>query len=224
MKRKLWVLASQFVAAALLVPALAHADVILVPPPGPRHERVPPPRHGQAWHPGYWRWDHGGYAWAPGVWVPVEAVPGAYRVPVAPPPPPPPPRVERLSADALFPFDRGGIADLRPEGRADLAQIAARLRANPFGHVEVRGYTDRLGTDAYNLDLSQRRADAVKAVLIEQGVPADKIRAEGLGSQDPIVQCQGSGGDALIRCLQPNRRVDIVTYVRDEPRWQAQHP
>jgi OmpA-OmpF porin, OOP family len=79
--------------------------------------------------------------------------------------------------------------------------------------VEVRGYTDRLGGDAYNINLSQRRAEAVKAVLVEQGVPAEKIRAVGLGSQDPIVQCSDPDRGALIRCLQPNRRVEIVTYV-----------
>lgn len=198
---------------ALLAPVAASAQVYVVPPPGPRYERIPPPRHGWAWHPGYWRWWRGAYVWSPGVWVPVVAAPGAYPVVVAPPPPPP--RVERLSADALFPFDRGSVSDIRPRGIADIAQIAAQLRAQLFGHVEVRGYTDRLGTDAYNINLSQRRADAVKAVLIQQGVPAAKIRAEGLGSQDPIVQCSDPNRDALIRCLQPNRRVEIVTYLRD---------
>ncbi|MBM7128779.1 OmpA family protein [Dyella mobilis] len=176
------------------------------------------PRHDWAWHPGYWRWAGGVYVWSPGVWVAAPMVPAGYPVVVAappPPPPPPPPRVERLSADALFAFDRGNIGDIRPRGLADIAQIAARLRSQPFGHVEVRGYTDRLGSDAYNIGLSQRRADAVKAILVQQGVPAEKIRAEGLGSRDPIVQCPDTNRDALIRCLQPNRRVEIVTYLRD---------
>lgn len=222
MKRKLLVLASRLVCAALLIPAVAQAQVILVPQPAPRYEVVPPPRHAHQWRPGYWRWEHGGYAWAPGVWVPVEVAPGGYAVPVAPPPPAPPPSpsVERLSADALFPFDRGSVSDIRPAGLADIAQIAAHLRAHPFARVEVRGYTDRLGTDGYNVDLSQRRASAVKAVLIQQGVPAAKIRAEGLGSQDPVVQCSNANHDALVHCLQPNRRVDIVTYVRSEPGWR----
>lgn len=221
MKRKLLVLASRLVCAALLIPAVAQAQVILVPQPAPRYEVVPPPRHAHQWRPGYWRWEHGGYAWAPGVWVPVEVAPGGYAVPVAPPPAPPPsPSVERLSADALFPFDRGSVSDIRPAGLADIAQIAAHLRAHPFARVEVRGYTDRLGTDGYNVDLSQRRASAVKAVLIQQGVPAAKIRAEGLGSQDPVVQCSNANHDALVHCLQPNRRVDIVTYVRSEPGWR----
>lgn len=206
----------QAITAMLLAATSASAlsQVMLVPPPRPRHEMIPPPRPGHAWHRGYWRWAHGGYVWAPGYWV----VPpyGEYTVIPAPAPP----RVERLSADALFAFDRGDVSDISASGRADLAEIAARLRSNHFSHVEVRGYTDRLGADSYNLDLSQRRANAVKAVLVAQGVPAEKIRAVGLGKQDPVVQCPGLGGPALIQCLRPNRRVEIVTYVSDDPRWR----
>jgi OmpA-OmpF porin, OOP family len=207
------------VAAAALAAAApaAFAQVVLVPVPGPVHEHVPPPRPGHMWHHGYWQWEHGRYVWISGVWVAQPTVAyGVYPAAVQPAPePPPPPRVERLSADALFPFDRGDVNDIRPAGLADLAQIAARLRASPFGHVEVRGYTDRLGSDAYNLDLSRRRAEAVKAVLIQQGVPPQKIRADGLGSQDPVTQCGNMDNADLVRCLQPDRRVEIVTYVRD---------
>jgi OmpA-OmpF porin, OOP family len=218
MKRRTVAFLAALMSAAVLAPIAASAQVYVVPPPGPRYERIPPPRRGMMWHPGYWRWGGAAYVWSPGVWV---VQPGPYYQQVIvttapPPPPPPPPRVERLSADALFPFDRGSVSDIRPQGIADIAQIAARLRAQPFGHVEVHGYTDRLGSDAYNMDLSQRRADAVKEVLIQQGVPPQKIRAQGYGPQDPIVQCSGPYGDALIRCLQPNRRVEIVTYLRDQ--------
>jgi OmpA-OmpF porin, OOP family len=217
MKRWLVAFLIPLMSATVLIPVVADAQVYVVPPPAPRYERIPVPRRGMAWHPGYWRWVGGAYVWSPGVWVQVLPAPGAYQVvvPPPPPPPPPPPRVMRLSADALFPFDRGSVGDIRQRGLADIAQIAAQLRAQPFGHVEVRGYTDRLGGDAYNINLSQRRADAVKAVLIQQGVPAEKIRAAGMGSQDPIAQCSNPDRDALIHCLQPNRRVEIVTYIRD---------
>jgi OOP family OmpA-OmpF porin len=213
------VLRTILTAAALIAAApAAFAQVVLVPTPGPVYEQVPPPRPGHMWHHGYWAWAHGRYVWVPGDWVvqgPV--VYGAYPAqeqPAPEPAPEAPPRVERLSADALFPFDRGDINDIRPAGLSDLAQIAARLRASPFGHVEVRGYTDRLGSDGYNLDLSRRRAEAVKAMLVQQGVPAEKIRAEGLGSQDPVTQCGSMDNADLVRCLQPDRRVEIVTYVR----------
>jgi OmpA-OmpF porin, OOP family len=213
------------VAAAALVAAVpaAFAQVVLVPTPGPVYERVPAPRPGHMWHQGYWAWAHGRYVWVQGEWVVQRPVVyGAYAAPApaevqvqsAAEPPSPPPRVERLSADALFPFDRGDVNDIRPAGMSDLAQIAARLRASPFGHVEVRGYTDRLGSDSYNLELSRRRAEAVKAVLVQQGVPAEKIRADGLGSQDSVTQCGNMDNTSLVHCLQPDRRVEIVTYVR----------
>lgn len=173
-----------FVTAATLIataPA-AFARITLVPAPGPVHEHVhehvPSPRSGYMWRQGYWAWAHGRYVWVPGDWTVQAPVGyGVYpgQMPPAPAPePPPPPHVERLSADALFPFGRGDINDIRPAGPSDLAQIAARLRALPFDHVEIRGYTDRLGSDGYNLDLSRRRAEAVKAVLVQQGVRADK--------------------------------------------------
>ena len=205
-------------AAALAATApAAFAQVVLVPVPGPVREYVPPPRPGHMWHHGYWQWEHGRYVWITGAWVTQPPIAyGVYPATVQPTPePPPPPRVERLSADALFPFDRGDVNDIRPAGLADLAQIAARLRANPFGHVEVRGYTDRLGSGSYNMELSRRRAEAVKAVLVQQGVPAQKIRADGLGSEDPVTQCGNMDNADLVRCLQPDRRVEIVTYVRD---------
>ena len=220
MKRKFLSLFPKIVGAVMLAPAVAHAQVVLVPAPTPYHEEVPMQRHGQAWHHGNWRWEHGRYTWLPGGWSSgVVMVPGSAQMPVAQEPPPPP-RVERLSADALFPFGRGDVSDIRPSGIRDIAQIAAQLRASPFGHVEVIGYTDRLGSDSSNLALSERRANAVREVFIQQGVPAEKIRAEGLGSRDPVAQCGNASADALVRCLQPNRRVEIVTYVRDVPHWR----
>ena len=146
-------------------------------------------------------------------------VPGSGRMPVSRETLSPP-RVERLSADELFPFGRGDVSDIRPSGLRDITQIAAQLRASPFGHVKVFGYTDRLGSDSYNLALSQRRANSVREVLVLQGVPAEIIRAEGLGSRDPVAQCGNMSADTLVRCLQPDRRVEIVTYVIDDPRWR----
>ena len=220
MKRTLLSLIPKIVGAAILAPVAAHAQVVLVPAPTPYHEEMPAPRPGHAWHHGYWRWEHGQYAWLPGGWSPeVVMMPGTAQMPVAQQPPPPP-RVERLSADALFPFGRGDVSDIRPAGLQDIAQIAAQLRASPFGHVEVLGYTDRIGSAGDNLALSKRRANAVREVFIQHGVPADKIRAEGLGSQDPVTQCGNMSADALVKCLQPDRRVEIVTYVRDDLRWR----
>jgi OOP family OmpA-OmpF porin len=125
----------------------------------------------------------------------------------------------------LFAFDRGDLADIQPGGRADIRTIAAKLGQSRFGHIEVRGYTDRLGSSAYNLQLSQRRADAVKALLVQQGIPADRINARGLGEQDPITQCSDyQPHDRLVACLQPDRRVEIVTFARTDDRYVPPRP
>ena len=205
-----------FLSRGLLVAFLcgagaAQAQVVIVPPPVPVYRVAPPPRVGYVWQRGYWAWQYGRYLWVPGHWV--RGGPPIYVVPQRVPMPAPAPQVQRISADALFPFDRGDLSDMLPAGRADIDQIAARLRGNPFQRVEVRGYTDPLGADAYNLDLSERRANAVKALLVQQGIPAAKVKAMGLGKQDPIAQCDPQQPRAaLVSCLQPDRRVEIVTY------------
>ena len=111
-----------------------------------------------------------------------------------------------LSATELFEFDK---ATLRaPQPRLD--EIAQALVQNPdVGSVTITGYTDRLGGDAYNLKLSQRRADAVKAYLVRQGVAASRLKSVGRGKANPVVHCDDKDRNALIRCLEPNRRVEV---------------
>lgn len=196
-------------AGCVVSSAPASAQVAYLVPPGAAYEAAPPPRVGYVWQPGYWGWAHGRYVWVQGSWIAATG-----PAPVAQPPVPVS-NVMRLSTDALFPFDRGDVSDILPGGRADIREIAARLRATHFRRIEVRGYTDRLGSSDYNLQLSQRRANAVKALLIQQGLPADRIDARGLGEQDPITQCaDGQSHASLVSCLQPDRRVEIVTFAR----------
>jgi outer membrane protein OmpA-like peptidoglycan-associated protein len=145
------------------------------------------------------------------------------RVPAPPPriverrevPPPqpsraaiPPQRLEKmtLSATELFEFDRATLRSPQPR----LDEIARALNENPqIGNVRITGYTDRLGTDAYNQKLSQRRADAVKSYLVGKGVAANRLNAVGKGEGDPVVHCNQKDQPALIKCLEPNRRVEV---------------
>jgi len=148
---------------------------------------------------------------------PVAAAPAPEPVVVTPPPPPPPvvvppaPRKVTFSADSLFDF---GKADVKPAGKQELDKLAADLRGVDFDVIAVTGHTDRIGSHEYNMDLSTRRAEAVKAYLVESaGIPAGRIAARGTDGSDPVTkpgECKGAkASKALIACLQPDRRVEV---------------
>jgi outer membrane protein OmpA-like peptidoglycan-associated protein len=116
-----------------------------------------------------------------------------------------------LKADTLFAFDK---ATLRPAGKKAIDDLVAELKdLDPkSGKVLVIGHTDRIGSDKYNLHLSERRAKAVGAYLVAKGIPAGKIHTEGRGKADSVTgdQCKGTKKTAaLVECLQPDRRVEI---------------
>lgn len=120
------------------------------------------------------------------------------------------PSVETItvSAEKLFGFDKD---TLKEEGRKALDVAAEKIKTNPeIKAVIVTGYTDRIGSDAYNQKLSERRAKRVSDYLVAQGVDSALISAVGKGEADPVVQCAGNKvTKKLISCLQPNRRVEI---------------
>lgn len=121
------------------------------------------------------------------------------------------PKRFELSADALFAFARSGLDDIQPKGRTELASIADQLKASKDTIIEVIGHTDRIGSEADNLALSQRRAQTVREFLIQNGVAADGLGAHGVGESEPVKQCSDSlPHDELVACLQPNRRVEVV--------------
>ncbi|HEX7813447.1 MAG TPA: OmpA family protein [Burkholderiales bacterium] len=113
-----------------------------------------------------------------------------------------------FEAEPLFSFDK---AVVRRDQRQSLDEFVAGLDGVEFDEITAVGHADRLGSDAYNQKLSERRANAVKAYLVGKGVPADKIRAEGRGESESVTgdACKGSKGKKLISCLQPDRRVDV---------------
>ena len=147
----------------------------------------------------------------------VAAVPVAAPLVVTPPPPEPVDQTFNLSSDVLFAF---GKAELKPEGMAaldDLYQQIVDVKPKD-GNAVVMGYTDRIGSDANNLTLSEARASTVANFLIGKGLPADKVSIQGNGESNPVTgtQCDDvKARAALIDCLAPDRRVEIrVTGVQ----------
>jgi OOP family OmpA-OmpF porin len=114
-----------------------------------------------------------------------------------------------VSAEKLFGFDK---YDLKYDGKVELDAAAQKLTENAdVDLVLVTGHTDRIGSNAYNQKLSERRANTVKEYLISQGVDASRLKAVGKGESEPVAACKDRSlkGDKLIECLQPNRRVVI---------------
>jgi outer membrane protein OmpA-like peptidoglycan-associated protein len=100
-------------------------------------------------------------------------------------------------------FDTGR-AELKSGAGRKIDQLGQFLVEHPDRRVQIDGFTDSVGTDSYNTDLSQRRADAVKAALINRGVQPSRIGTEGYGKAYPVANNNDSGGRQL------NRRVEVV--------------
>lgn len=96
-----------------------------------------------------------------------------------------------------------GSADLLPESIDVLLELAFTLQENPERRIEVRGHTDSTGSPAVNLDLSQRRAQAVRDALIDMGIDPGRITAVGYGQDFPIADNSTRAGRAK------NRRVEV---------------
>jgi len=112
-----------------------------------------------------------------------------------------------VSAEKLFGFDKSQLQD---GAKPILDETAAKIKANPeLKAVIVTGHTDRIGSEAYNQKLSEKRANIVKEYLVSQGVDSAIISSVGKGETDPVEACKGVKGKKLISCLAPNRRVVI---------------
>jgi OOP family OmpA-OmpF porin len=118
----------------------------------------------------------------------------------------PPMRRISLDTDTTFGFDS---AELTDQGKEKLDEIVDASRRAERMQVQVSGHTDRIGPEEYNEDLSRRRAEAVKDYLVSEGVPEESVSIAALGESNPIVQCEGMSGDALVECLEPNRRSEV---------------
>ncbi|MDO4896493.1 MAG: OmpA family protein [Moraxella sp.] len=117
-----------------------------------------------------------------------------------------------LGADALFDFDKWQLDHMKAEGRGKLDEIADKILAygDNIGQIVITGYTDRLGDEMYNMNLSALRAQTVRAYLVSKGVNPAQIIATGGGKSMQVKECSDNQSHkALIDCLEPNRRVEV---------------
>jgi OOP family OmpA-OmpF porin len=159
-----------------------------------------------------------GVCWRTSYWTPADAVPGCdgaiakVEAPKAAPAPAPAaapaPTIQKVSlnADTLFDFNK---ATLKPAGKEALDDLFLKLFGMKLEVIVATGYTDSIGTPAYNQKLSLKRAEAVKAYLVEKGVEENRVYVEGKGEANPKVTCNEKNRKARIACEAPNRRVEI---------------
>jgi outer membrane protein OmpA-like peptidoglycan-associated protein len=103
--------------------------------------------------------------------------------------------------DVLF---ETGRAELKPGSIAKLDQLVTFMRSYPDRSVTIEGHTDNVGSEAFNQDLSQRRADSVRSYLVRQGVDGSRITTTGMGEGMPVTTNNTEAG------RQQNRRVEII--------------
>ena len=103
--------------------------------------------------------------------------------------------------DVLF---ATGKADIRSGAQRSIDKLAAFLTAQPNRNVVIEGYTDSVGSDKYNLDLSERRAESAKNELVARGIGGERITTRGFGKRDPVASNDTPEGRQL------NRRVEVI--------------
>lgn len=115
-----------------------------------------------------------------------------------------------LNANVLFAFDRHD-ANAILNGRSEVADIAEMIqRSSSVKPVVVSGFTDRLGNVGYNQKLSAKRASTVANLLVEYGIPAERIQVIANGKTEAYQACEAQNGrNHLVECLTPNRRVNV---------------
>jgi outer membrane protein OmpA-like peptidoglycan-associated protein len=132
-------------------------------------------------------------------------------------------KVERVSEESVkvtfaagvfFGFDR---ADLTAEARRSLDVLVTTLEKHPGMDVAIIGHTDGMGTDAYNLRLSDRRAAAAGSYLISRGINPRRVTTIGMGKSEPVASNATEEGRAL------NRRVEVVITPSESYRKELEH-
>jgi outer membrane protein OmpA-like peptidoglycan-associated protein len=129
--------------------------------------------------------------------------------------------VERVGEGIQVTFESGLLFDfdsdqIKPTAAANLQELARSLTKFPNSDLLIVGHTDSKGDDAYNMSLSQRRANSASAYLQAQGVPASRIRTSGRGEMEPKASNDTEAG------MAQNRRVEIAIYASEAYRNQVQ--
>ena len=139
--------------------------------------------------------------------------------PAAPKPEPAPAKaVEPVTATVLFDYDS---SVLRPGEAVKLDELAGKAKGRASDRLDAVGHADRIGSDPYNMELSRKRAEAVRNHLVGKGVEAGRIRAEARGESEAATgtACQKMGPESrsnrkLVECLQRDRRVEVRLAAR----------
>jgi OOP family OmpA-OmpF porin len=128
------------------------------------------------------------------------------------------PQPASYRAEVLFEFERD---ELGGEGRKLLDELARKLIAGEIEKLTATAHADRIGRAAYNEDLAERRAEAVRDYLLDKGVDEKLLRVESKGARLPVTngRCDAMGPESkqnakLVACLQPDRRAEIEVRVR----------
>jgi len=123
------------------------------------------------------------------------------------------PKPTTYRAQVQFGFES---AELGSDGRKLLDELARQLLAKDLEKLNATAHADRIGTVAYNEDLAERRAEAIRDYLLEKGVSEDVVQIQSKGAHQPVTngRCEGLGPEnkqnaKLIACLQPDRRAEI---------------
>lgn len=119
-----------------------------------------------------------------------------------------------LQGDALFQFGKVDEKGMLPGGKQRLDELADKIMAmekESIAGISIVGHADRLGSPAGNMAISEKRAATVMNYLVRRGVDAAILQSMGKGDADPVTDCPGGKANkALIACLSPNRRVEVV--------------
>lgn len=129
-------------------------------------------------------------------------------------------KVERVGEGIEVTFESGLLFDfdsdrIRPDAAKNFQELANSLKKFGNSNLLIVGHTDSQGDDAYNMNLSQRRANSASAYLQSLGVPASRISTAGRGESEPVASNDTDAGRQL------NRRVEVAIYASPEYREQV---